>query len=115
MSDLSDTWYRYEDFRYAPHLNEFDEPVGPGRASIRLLQFEVLKHTPCGVWIDRYPKRWVKKDARKRFACPTKEEAMESFIARKNRQRKILKAQVRHVDEVLRLVEKEYSDVAKTA
>lgn len=107
-SDISQqlkVWYRYDDFRYAPPLNEYEEPVGPGRAAVRLHKFKVLKETPKGVWIryhgDFSDKRFVLSTARKRFACPTKEEALESFLARKTRQRGIYQARLRHIDEVI--------------
>jgi hypothetical protein len=60
-----------------------------------------------GVQLDFYgEKKFVLKDARKRFACPTPEEAMESFIARKKRQRGILKAQLVHVEEAIDIAER---------
>jgi len=64
--------------------------------------YHVLKETDCGYWIGLYPrdskhveedmknpyiwKKWVSKNGRKRFAYPTKKEALESFIIRKRRQ-----------------------------
>lgn len=85
-----ETWYRYHDVCYADPLNEYDEPVGTGRHSIELTEFVVKKHTPKGVWIgwawSDTPKRFVLHAARKKFAHPTKREAMLSFIERKKRQ-----------------------------
>lgn len=52
----------------------------------------VISATPTGVWIDVLGrKRFVKLNARKRYACPTEAEALESFRARKRRQIRILK------------------------
>jgi intein/homing endonuclease len=91
-------WYRYEDrYYYKPEVS--------------LVKFGVLKHTPCGVWVKRtdvfdlhgYRKRWVSKSSRKRYAYPTKEEALVSFIARKNRQLRILKCHIDDVKTVLSL------------
>ena len=73
-----------------------------GRIKIDLSEYSVIKETPCGYWIPRYStsyyrddeKRWVSNCTRKRFAYPTKEEALKSFVARKNRQVKILTAQL---------------------
>jgi len=59
---------------------------------IYLSVFNVIKHTPCGVWLDRpygLGKRFVLKTATKQFACPTKKLALISFRARKMRQIKI--------------------------
>ena len=98
------TFYRYEDLLYAwNYLNEI--PI----VQIRECKYYLISKTPCGYWIssnenysqmeERYTnyiphvlekKRWVSKTATKRFAYPTKKEAMESFIARKQRQVTIL-------------------------
>lgn len=87
-------WYRFEDVQYAASLNEYDEPCGPGRLAVELRKYKVLRSTPKGVWLDVYTvQRFVLKDANKRFACPTEAEAMDSFIARKKAQLRILNAQ----------------------
>lgn len=101
--------YRLHDFRYASPLNEYDELIGNGRASYRIDRFRVSKVTPQGYWamVHGHP-RWIKMTATKRFACPTIEEAVESFLARKRRQRTILNSQLSHVEEVTKLVKKDY-------
>lgn len=90
-------WYRYEDKAYAAPLDEFDNPIGSSSLEIELRKYLVLSHTPKGAWIDlgfMQGKKFVRKDARKRFACSTREEAKESFIARKGRQIRIHQATV---------------------
>lgn len=80
-------FYRYEEF----HTEELMHIVER--------TFSLIKETPCGYWIGAYgdvfswdiKKRWVSKTARKRYAYPTKEEAMNNFIKRKSRQSIILK------------------------
>lgn len=58
-------------------------------------EYIVEKHTSKGVWINDFGhRRFVLNSARKRFAHPTKEEALESFRARKKRQIKILTRQL---------------------
>ena len=107
-------WYRFEDQRYAPSLNEFDEAVGRGSLKIHLYTYLVLKHTPKGVWINASPrfsfghKKFVLKDARRRFACPTKEEALESFFARKKRQIGILRTRADDAEEALLKAKKDW-------
>lgn len=104
MSD----WYRYTDGRYASTLDEYERPVGGGRAFLHLHTFPVIRETPKGVWIELWPHgplRFVLRGARKRFACPTQEEALESLRARKTRQQQILAAQLRHVADVLALAD----------
>ena len=97
-------WYRVEDGRYSG-ANEFDEPYDAG-PWVHCREIEVLRETPKGVWIPGGrvgPQRFVLRDARKRYACPTEAEAWESWRARKARQARILRAQLAHVEEALRL------------
>ena len=84
-------WYRADATRMS---------WGPPRVSV--LGYKVVRRTPKGVWLDYYgTEKFVLRDAHKRWACPTKEEAMESFWARKRRQVKILRAQLQHIEAVL--------------
>jgi hypothetical protein len=76
-------------------------------------EYKVLSTTAQGVWIevqyyDFFPpkpvgekpmKKFILRDATKRWACPTKQEALESFVARKKRQIKILKAQIEAIQQ----------------
>jgi hypothetical protein len=102
-------WYRYEDRRYAPPVNEWDEIVGRGTVEIKLREFRVLKHTPKGVWLEGYfgGKRFVLNDAYRRYACPTIEEAKVSFRARKAKQISIYKHRIEDAEEALRLVNRQ--------
>jgi hypothetical protein len=63
-----------------------------------LHKYRVLKWTKCGAWIRfstyQRDQRFVNLKARKKFACKTEEDALESFIARKNRQAAILGTQL---------------------
>lgn len=98
----SERWYRVEDGRYAPPLNDWGDPVGHGRPYLSILDFPVLAHTPKGVWLEAYgARRFVLLESHKRFACPTIDEAVESWRARKRRQATILRAQLAHVAEVM--------------
>jgi hypothetical protein len=88
-------FYRYEDVQYedGPRIHE------------QVLY--LVRETPCGYWIspnrhyneqdeDKWfmaftdRKRWVSKTSIKRYAYPTKQEAMANFKARKRRQIDIL-------------------------
>lgn len=98
-------WFRYDEVRYASMTDEFDNPVGSSRVSVELTQYTVDHETPKGVWLRvGFSTKFCRKDARKRFACPTQEEAMASFIARKQRQLRILEAQANDVRQALVLV-----------
>ena len=98
MAEIGDIWYRYEDIRYAPMLDEYEHPCGVGRVAVDAHEFRVQKVTPRGVrlthmWGGSWS-RFVLFDSRKRFACATKDEALASFVRRKQRQIAILSAQL---------------------
>lgn len=82
-----DQLYRYHDMRYEE-----------GRVNVYLRTFPVVRTTRCGVWIqcasyDLKGDKFVLSNARKRFAYPTKKEALAAFIARKRSQYGILMGQ----------------------
>lgn len=93
-----EVWYRYDNWIEAQGgIDAIGEWVrtGPGHVRLKLSEFPVVSHTPKGVWLSwgfidengQYTKdRWVSNTSRKKFAYPTKEQALESFIARKRRQ-----------------------------
>lgn len=92
--DKLEKWYRYSD------------GLSTSAPYITLLEFYVNKKTEKGVWIDYCGRpKFVLRDAKKRFACPTKEEALESFKARKKRQLKIHKGWVERIERILQEVE----------
>lgn len=98
---IGDIWYRLIDVHYAPPLDEWDREMGRGEIRVHLETYKVIKETPKGVWLcrnflgcDLSGMRFVLRDSRKRFACPTKEEAIESFRARKKAQIKIYTARL---------------------
>ena len=85
---MSDTYYR----------------VSASHTDIYVQELQVLRKTPRGVWLDMpfgCPARFVLADARKRYAWPTLAEAVDSFVARKRRHLKILRAQARTVEALL--------------
>lgn len=97
---VGDTWYRFQDTLYAAPLDEFDNPCGTPRMSVECHEYKVKKVTDKGVWLgyslgDMKPFRHVLFDSQKKFANPSKEEALTSFIARKERQSGILSAQLK--------------------
>ena len=70
---------------------------------IRLEEFEVIKHTPCGVWIKLWgdKKKFILNDTHKKWACPTLELAKESFIKRKEKQYRIYKTKTDNLKLIL--------------
>lgn len=92
-------FYRYEAVQYA--TTDYDgELKSPDLPCPRLecREFQLKKETPKGYWIgwewDDFLYKWVSKTSVKRFAYPTKEEALTNFIERKNRQIEILEYQI---------------------
>ena len=78
--------YRYEDV-----LLNWDYNTNQATVKIYLEDYKMLRETACGYWIDTsgYGKSyetWVSKTSRKRFAYPSKHEAMINFKHRKQRQ-----------------------------
>ena len=77
-------------YRYDQHIDE------NGSVTVRLLKFNVIRETACGVWVSLWPgkKRFINTNARKQFAYSTIEQAREAFIARKRRHIAILDYQL---------------------
>ena len=107
-----EVWYRFEDFRWAAPLDEWDEPVGRGRADVSLRELPVIRHTPKGVVLDDYGReRRVCHGWRKKFAGETPEEAKEQFLARKAAQMRILRNKLHHVEEALQVFAEKFDAV----
>lgn len=111
---MTEFYYRYIDGRYAAPADEFGDSTGGSTAFVRLNKFVVTKHTPKGVWVKGWmfgcevgQARFILSSARKKFACSTKELALESFLARKAAQRRIYAARVAHVDEVVSIAKQD--------
>jgi len=98
-------FYRYDQIEYED---------GP---ALRESTFSLIKETPCGWWIfQAYPfnnpkKRWVSKTARKRFAYPTRKEALVNFIARKRRQISMLNYQLDRAGQAQELAEVKLKEI----
>ncbi len=109
---MTEYWFRYDDYRMAPPLDEWEEPVGRGGNHIMQTKFKVLRHTPKGVWIscitDTSTEKFVLAGAHKRFACPTQEEAQVSFLARKKRQLGIYETRAQDVRDVINLAHRKF-------
>ena len=101
MAHVGDTFYRYEDRRYAPMLDEFDNPSGPGRVAVELQTYRVTKITPCGVWLEGT--RFVNQQRVKQFAHASKSQALAAFFARKARQISILQKQLANAQKAVAL------------
>ena len=60
--------------------------------NLELHTYTITKRTPKGVWIDRgwHDAKFVNLTCRKKFANPTKREALEAYLARKIKHIEIL-------------------------
>jgi hypothetical protein len=107
---MTEYWFRYESKRFAPPVDEFGNSIGLGRIEVRILRFPVVKVTRKGAWLDvgLDKNRFVLKDGNKRFACQTRQEALQSFVARKLRQISILRVQLSGAEDALRIVRLEH-------
>ena len=99
--------YRYEDV-----LLNWDYNTNQAKVKIYLEDYKMLRETPCGYWIDTsgYGKSyetWVSKTSKKRFAYPTKHEALLNLKYRKQRQIKLLKVNLSRAEAALDLCLKE--------
>lgn len=94
-------FYRYEAHETSS-VDQFGDvvPKLAPNPSLTLHTYNLHKETPKGYWIGhglncpdnlRSDSRWVSKTARKRYAYPTKEEALNNFIKRTEKRVKILK------------------------
>lgn len=72
---IGDPFYRYVD------------PYDTDSIHLCTEEWRVDKITPAGYWIESYGERkFVLAGGGKRYAYPSKEEALDSYIIRKNRQ-----------------------------
>lgn len=97
--------YRYEDRVYSSV--SFDPGGGEHYHStpvqIEHMEFEVVKETRCGYWINFGGRKWVSKTSRKRFAHVSRLDAMKSFIRRKERQVTIYSTKLDRAQQALSL------------
>lgn len=90
-------WYRLEDRRVS--VDEYTS-----RTEVTLCKLIVVKETPKGVKLvgighGRKNPRQVLHDSKKKWACATVAEAVESFKKRKERQARIYRARAAEADE----------------
>lgn len=81
----------------------YSDRVRDGILQIDLREFPVVRHTPKGVQllIDEVKTKFVRNSAKRKFAHPTKEEALQRFRDRKETQIKILEAQLKQARQAL--------------
>lgn len=91
--------YRYEGVNKQPPIDEFGDinPIPLDRRDLwlRCDEYQIIRRTPKAAWIDLKDgrKKLVKFTTSKQWAWESKEAALRSYIARKDRQIAILEAQ----------------------
>ncbi len=108
-------FYRYEAVQYASlDMNgEFYSSSIPN-PQLNLIELNLFKETAKGYWIGygnssglKSGARWVSKTSKKRYAYPTKKEAIENYIMRFKKRIKILEYQLWYCKISLSLPERE--------
>jgi hypothetical protein len=106
LQNRTDVLYRYVDRLYSCFS---DDEYYHGEALVRIVieEYPVVRRTDQGAWIrkDHATDSFVLLTARKKFACNTKQEAYNSFLARKKRQIGILTGRLRRAKEALAMAE----------
>jgi hypothetical protein len=92
--------WRCEAQSYSVCIDPDADRYGSTPPRLEMRWYQVDRGTPKGAWIGD---KLVRLYARKRWACPTEEEALESFIARRQRQIKIVSKQLRRAEAELAL------------
>jgi hypothetical protein len=69
-------------------------PLGD-RTVVMMREYPVIRETRCGLT------KWVKRGGKKRWAYPTREQAVESFRARKKRLIEICKWRIEEAEQAL--------------
>jgi hypothetical protein len=96
--DNETKFFRYEWKEYAEHDcdGELCAPSFPN-PKLELRTYDLIRETKKGYWIGyKYLsyKKWIPKESKKRYAYPTKEEAIKNFVTRTKRRIQILQWQI---------------------
>lgn len=98
-----DVLWRCEAKRYSVVIDAEAEIYGTTDPRLEMTWWRVTKRTPKGARL--VEGRFVLLTARKRWACNTRQEALESFVARKRRQIDILDDKLARARKELQLTE----------
>ncbi len=89
-------------FRIIGHLDQFGEYIKPIFPDIQICfsTYHLVRETEKGHWISLsgfdYGKIWVSKTSKKRYAYPTKKEAIVGFIKRQERCIEIMSSRIKN-------------------
>lgn len=112
LKKFDEVFYRYQDTAYSLGTTELGDPVPGYNLQVDLHTYPVVKHTPKGTWIEHcFGRKFVLRGARRKYAHPTKEEALESFRARKRSQIRILRNKLERAERALRIADERSNTV----
>jgi hypothetical protein len=107
-SEGLDVLWRCEAKRYSVVVDADREEYGVTPPRLEMQWFQINRRTPKGAWIDG---KFVLLSATKRWACPTEDEAIESFKARKRKQISILASKLTLAERELSLTKPNYVEL----
>lgn len=96
-------------------MYRYDDSFWADGTQLYLREFETVKETTCGYWVKEYlygyigedeKSRFVLKSGKKRLCYPTKEEALKSYMKRKERQILIQTNQINKAKRMLDIAKK---------
>lgn len=98
--------FRFEDHSYASRIDPYSDwdDNWTSTTYLELNAYAIKKRTPAGWtlgWFSGCRSKWVGERHRKQFAHPTIEAALESFVARKDKQARIYEARARRAREMI--------------
>lgn len=122
---VGDSWWRYVDKAHSV-ADEWGEHAYTTH-SLGEEELKVIKVTPCGVWLAYHWNLIMTPDAlkpgiskmlvldhwNKKFACPTKKLALESYIAKKTRQERIYQKRLSTTQLYRKMAEQRLSDIVE--
>ncbi len=102
LHPAGEVWWRVRQQQRAGRLNGDGDMTTPSTTGIVIEAFAVRRHTPKGVWLAAARRteegdlvdRFVRKKAKRRWACHTQAQALRSFTKRKQAQRRLLRTQI---------------------
>lgn len=109
-----EVWYRVEGTTYAPPIDEYENVIGSSSQVLRYNEYEVIKHTPKGVWVKNFDglgnviQSFVLANPHgKRLCYKERAFALYSFIARKKRAASIMRARVQEAERFVTIAERD--------
>lgn len=121
MSEISENkvLYRYDGHAFSHGGCDINGDYIHSHSSYKVLlhEYDIIKETPKGFWIDYYSnyshgnKKFVRKEGIKKYASQTKEGAKKDFIARRNKQISILESRLERSKLELEIAKKMQIDI----